>query len=107
MNDWLVRHLLLYGADAVSIFITLVAFRRHVPRRGSWIRWAAALLGMVFIGRTIYFFHTNDGPQRAVRGIPSDSSALFFFASLADPRTAQRNVSHSLRHGRNCRRRFL
>jgi hypothetical protein len=60
-SEWLIHHFFLYGVNAVSIVITVVALRRHVPRRASWIWLAAALLGMAFIGRSIYFFQTTEG----------------------------------------------
>jgi hypothetical protein len=59
----LLYYFLTYGVDALAILLTIVALWRPVSRRSSWIWWAAALLGLAFIGRTIYspFLWTNAG----------------------------------------------
>jgi hypothetical protein len=49
---------LMYGITALSIGIAGTALWRPVWRRSSLIWWTAALLGLVFIGRTFYFFQT-------------------------------------------------
>lgn len=59
MNEWLPRHLLLYGADVASLFLVILALRHQGLRRPAWLWPCAALLALAFVTRTVYFFHTT------------------------------------------------
>src|SRR5262245_60366532 len=55
--DRIVRYVLLYGFDALSMVIASGALWRE-PRRSWWI-WSAVLLGLGLIARTIYYYQTE------------------------------------------------
>jgi hypothetical protein len=59
MPDRYLHYLLLYGVDLLALVLAVLALWRDSPSRSTWHWWAAAFLGLAFIGRTVYFFHTT------------------------------------------------
>jgi hypothetical protein len=56
ISEKLLRYFLLYGADVLAILVAVLALWRRGTRRSAWLWCAAALLGMVFVARTVCFF---------------------------------------------------